>query len=173
MHAMTLADPPQTRHISTSILKTRFSRCAQVIAMDGMYAGFAGAKTGHGHRTLNGYLLPLAIRCFGLVAFSPFCWRHQRSVLAVRRKHTVKTCQIDSGQGHKRCQFGDEIHRLNDDVGGPIPIRRLQLIMIQCQITVLGIYTYYTYAGPPTTRSLSASRRQTTCPWSTRNGPGN
>jgi len=30
-----------------SILKTRFSRFAQVIAMDGMYAGFAGAKTGH------------------------------------------------------------------------------------------------------------------------------
>jgi hypothetical protein len=29
---MTLADPPQTRHISTSILKTRFSRYAQVMA---------------------------------------------------------------------------------------------------------------------------------------------
>jgi len=32
MQAMTLADPPQTRHFSTSILKTRFSRCAQVMA---------------------------------------------------------------------------------------------------------------------------------------------
>jgi len=31
-----------------SIWNTRFSRWAQVIAMDGMYAGFAGAKTGHG-----------------------------------------------------------------------------------------------------------------------------
>jgi hypothetical protein len=29
-----------------SILKTRFNRFAQVIARDGMYAGFAGAKTG-------------------------------------------------------------------------------------------------------------------------------
>ena len=30
-----------------SILNARFNRCAQVIARDGMYAGFAGAKTGH------------------------------------------------------------------------------------------------------------------------------
>jgi hypothetical protein len=29
-----------------SMLDTRFRRCAQVIAMEGMYAGFAGAKTG-------------------------------------------------------------------------------------------------------------------------------
>jgi hypothetical protein len=84
MQAMTLAGPPQTRHLSTSILKTRVSRCAQVIAMDGMYAGFAGAKTGHGRMALNGYLLLLAIRCFGLVAFSPLRRCHQRSVLAVR-----------------------------------------------------------------------------------------
>jgi len=33
---------------TSSIANTRFNRCAQVIAMDGMYAGFAGAKTGHG-----------------------------------------------------------------------------------------------------------------------------
>ena len=84
MQAMTLAVPPQTRHVSTSILKTRFSRCAQVIARDGMYAGFAGAKTGHGRMTLNWRFLILAIRCFGLVAFSPFCRRHQRTVLTVR-----------------------------------------------------------------------------------------
>ena len=57
-----LAAPPQARQVATyprapsldathqftlSILNTRFSLCAQVIAMDGMYAGFAGAKTGH------------------------------------------------------------------------------------------------------------------------------
>jgi hypothetical protein len=125
MQAMTLADPPQTRHISTSILKTRFSRCAQVIAMDGMYTGFAGAKTGHGRMTLNWHLLLLAILCFGLVAFSPFCWRHQRSVLAVRRKHAMKARQVDSGLRHQRGQFGYEIHRLEDDVGSPIPVRRL------------------------------------------------
>jgi len=101
MQAMTLAAPPQTRHVSTSILKTRFSRCAQVIAMDGMYAGFAGAKTGHGHMTLNWRLLLLAIHCFGLVAFSPFCRCHPRPVLAVRSEYTVETCQIDSGLRHQ------------------------------------------------------------------------
>jgi len=46
-------------------VKTRFSRCAQVIAMDGMYAGFAGAKTGHGRMTPNWRLLVLAICVFG------------------------------------------------------------------------------------------------------------
>jgi len=96
--------------------------------MDGMYAGFAGAKTGHGRMTLNWHLLLLAILCFGLVAFSPFCWRHQRSVLAVRRKHAMKARQVDSGLRHQRGQFGYEIHRLEDDVGSPIPVRRLELI---------------------------------------------
>ena len=50
MQAMTLALPPQIRHLSTSRLNTRLSLWAQVIAMDGMYAGFAGAKTGHRRR---------------------------------------------------------------------------------------------------------------------------
>jgi hypothetical protein len=45
-------------------VKIRFSRSAQVIAMDGMYAGFAGAKTGHRRMTLNWRLLLLAIRPF-------------------------------------------------------------------------------------------------------------
>jgi len=96
--------------------------------MDGMYAGFAGAKTGHGRMTLNGHLLLLAIRCFGLVAFSPLCRCHQRTVFAVRGKHTVKARQIDSGLRHQGGQFGDEIHRLKDDVGRPIPVRRLELV---------------------------------------------
>ena len=128
MQAMTLAVPAQTRHVSTSILNTRFSRCAQVIAMDGMNAGFAGAKTGHRRMTLNWRLLLLAIRCFGLVAFSPLCRCHQRTVFAMRGKYTMESCQVDSGPGHQCGQPGNEIHRLEDDVGGPIPIRRLQLV---------------------------------------------
>jgi len=32
MQEMTLADPPQMRHVSTSTLKTRLSRCAQIMA---------------------------------------------------------------------------------------------------------------------------------------------
>jgi hypothetical protein len=45
--AMILTSPPHSLQVSMSILKTRFKRFAQVIARDGMYAGFAGAKTGH------------------------------------------------------------------------------------------------------------------------------
>jgi len=33
MQAMTFAVPPQTRHVSTSILKTRFKRWVQVMAV--------------------------------------------------------------------------------------------------------------------------------------------
>ncbi len=47
MQAMILTRPPQVLQVSMSMLNIRFRRCAQVIAMDGMYAGFAGAKTGH------------------------------------------------------------------------------------------------------------------------------
>ena len=43
-----LTAPPQCLHVSISMLNTRLRRWAQVIAMDGMYAGCAGAKTGHG-----------------------------------------------------------------------------------------------------------------------------
>ena len=49
MQAMTLAAPPLLLQTSMSMLNTRFNCCAQVIAMDGMYAGFAGAKTGYCH----------------------------------------------------------------------------------------------------------------------------
>jgi hypothetical protein len=45
--AMILTSPSHSLQVSISILKTRFKRFAQVIARDGMYAGFAGAKTGH------------------------------------------------------------------------------------------------------------------------------
>jgi len=48
IHAITLASPPHFEQTDTSMLNTRFRRCAQVMAMDGRYAGFAGAKTGHG-----------------------------------------------------------------------------------------------------------------------------
>jgi len=44
---MMRTSPPHSLQVSMSILKTRFSLFAQVIAMDDMYAGFAGAKTGH------------------------------------------------------------------------------------------------------------------------------
>jgi hypothetical protein len=108
-------------------LNTRFSRCAQVIAMDGMYAGFAGAKTGHRRMMLNWRLLLLAIRCYGLAAFSPLRRCHQRTVFAMRGKYTMESCQIDSGPGHQCGKPGNEIHRLEDDACGAIPVGGFQL----------------------------------------------
>ena len=112
MQAMTLAVPPQTRHVSTSILKTRFSRL----------------RPGHGHMTLSGRFLLLASSALGLATLAPLRRCHQCSVFAIRGKYTVKTCQIDSGLGHQGGQFGNKVHRLEDDVGGAIPVRGFQLI---------------------------------------------
>jgi len=83
MQAITLAAPPQMRHVSTSISNTRLSLCAQVIAMDGMYAGFAGAKTGHRHMTLGGRFLVL-ILCDFLATLAPPRRGHQHPVFAIR-----------------------------------------------------------------------------------------
>ncbi|MGA8258789.1 MAG: hypothetical protein WB783_01095 [Arenicellales bacterium] len=49
---MTLTAPPHWAQDWMSILNTRLRRWAQAIAMDGMYAGFAGAKAGHGRAAL-------------------------------------------------------------------------------------------------------------------------
>ena len=46
--AITFNLAPLCSQVSISMLKTRFKRCIQVIAKDGMYAGFAGTKTSHG-----------------------------------------------------------------------------------------------------------------------------
>jgi hypothetical protein len=77
------------------------SRWALVIAMDGMYAGFAGAKTGHGRMTLNWRFLVLPFRQPGLAALAPLRRGHQCPVFAIRSKHTMESCQIDSGLGHQ------------------------------------------------------------------------
>jgi hypothetical protein len=84
----TFAVPPQARQVSTSMLNTRLSLCAHVIAMDGMYAGFAGAKTGHRHMTLRGRFLIL-IRCQFPAALAPPGRGHPHPVQAVRCKHTM------------------------------------------------------------------------------------
>jgi hypothetical protein len=110
-----------------------------------MYAGFAGAKTGHGRMTLNRRFLVPPLHQPGFATLASLHRCHQRTVFAVRSEYTVETCQIESGFGHQGGQLGNEIHRLEDDVhgrtnaagawmrrsghvGGAIPIRRLQLI---------------------------------------------
>ena len=46
--------------------------CAQVITMDGMYAGFAGAKTGHRGVTFCGYVVICCTNFLALVALATF-----------------------------------------------------------------------------------------------------
>jgi len=70
-----LAAAPQARQVATSILNTRFSLCAQVIAMDGMYAGFAGAKTGYCHMALHRCFLILIRNSF-LAGLAAPGWGH-------------------------------------------------------------------------------------------------
>ena len=83
---------------------------------------------GHGRMTLNWRLLLLALCTFGLATLAPLRRCHQRTVFAIGCKYTVKSCEIDSGPGHQGGQFGNEIHRLEDHVGGAVSVWRFQLI---------------------------------------------
>jgi len=49
--------------------------------MDGMYAGFAGAKTGHRHMALRGRFLIIRICCHFLAALAPPGRGHPHPVL--------------------------------------------------------------------------------------------
>jgi len=119
MQAMTLAVPPQTRHVSTSISPKAPT-----------FGEYPLQTLGPGHRrmALNWRFLILDICSFRFATLAPLCRCHQRTVFAVRGEYTVKTCQIDSGLGHQCGQLGNKIHRLKDHVGGAIAIRRFQLI---------------------------------------------
>jgi len=110
MQAMTFMAPLQAGQVSISILNTRLSHCAHVIAMDGMYAGFAGAKTGHGGVALGrGSVLCLV---GGLAALAAPGRCNQRSMFAVGCEHTVETREVDTGPGHQGSETGDEIQRV-------------------------------------------------------------
>ena len=79
--AITWMWPPQCSQTSMSMLKTRLSRCIQVIAMDGMYAGFAGAKTGHGSvPLLKAPVKPVRTPCSALGGLWPSRRRVGRSL---------------------------------------------------------------------------------------------
>ena len=51
------------------------------------------------------------------------------AVLAVRGKDAVESCQVHARLGHQGRQPGDEVQRLEDDVGGTVAIRGLELIL--------------------------------------------
>ncbi len=81
----------------------------------------------HCYVALRGRFLIL-IRCHFLAALAPLGRGYPCSMFAVRGEYTVKPRQVDSGFGYQGRQSGNEIHRLEDDVGRAIPIRGFQLI---------------------------------------------
>ena len=121
IQAMIRSAPPQAGQVSMSMPKTRFSRCAQVIAMDGMYAGFAGAKTGHRGPAFHRRFLLSLLEGFGLGALPPFRRCHRGAVSTVGGKYAAR--QIAPGLGHQGGESGDEVQRLEDDMGGAIAVR--------------------------------------------------
>lgn len=91
---------------------------------------------GHGHVAFGGCLILRLIKHFSLVVFTTLGRRHQGAVFAVGCEHAVKSCQVHSGLGHQRCQPGDEVQRLENDMGRTILVRRLELvtdIVIGCE----------------------------------------
>jgi len=88
--------------------------------MDGMYAGFAGAKAGHGGAALSRGLgvdgLSLASTCRG----------HVVAQRAVGSEHPVETGEVHPRLGYQGSEPGDEVERLEDDVGSAVPVRRFQ-----------------------------------------------
>ena len=81
--------------------------------MKGMYAGFAGAKTGHRGATFGRCRL-LRIRCRGsLTAPAPLGRCHLGAVFSVRCKDPVEAGEVDPQFGHQSRQSGDEIERLD------------------------------------------------------------
>ena len=83
MQAMIRSAPPQAGQVSMSMPKTRFSRCAHVIAMDGMYAGFAGAKTGHCCSAFRWRFLLSLLEGFGFGSLPPLPWCHRGATSTV------------------------------------------------------------------------------------------
>jgi hypothetical protein len=72
-------------------------------------------------------------RCFVFVflsgaAFATFARRHIYPVVTVGREYAAQPRQVDSRFWHQRCQPGDEIQRLEDDVRSAIAVGRFELI---------------------------------------------
>jgi hypothetical protein len=71
----------------------------------------------------------LGIRGLGMPASpAPLGRCHPRTVFAVGRKHAVEARQVDPRFRHQRCQPGNEVEGLEDNVRGAVTVRRLQLV---------------------------------------------
>ena len=73
------------------------------------------------------FLLPL-LGDLGFGTPAPLRRCHRCAVLAVGGKHAMEARQVDLGLGHQGREPGDEVERLEDDMGGAIAVRRLELV---------------------------------------------
>ena len=78
-----LGIPPQSRQVSTSMLNTRLSRCAQIIDI---------------WRCAGVFIL---LVCDFLSALTPLGWCHPGSVFTIRSEYAVEARQVHSGFGHR------------------------------------------------------------------------
>ncbi len=67
-------------------------------------------------------------RCAALATLASFGRRDLDPVFAVRRKHPVEAGEVDPRFGNQRSKPGQEVQRLEDHVGGTVPIGRLQFV---------------------------------------------
>ena len=71
-----------------------------------MYAGFAGAKTGHGCPALGSCLV--LVGWPDLFDFAPFCWGYLRTVFTIGGEDIMETGEVNSGLGDQCEQHGDD-----------------------------------------------------------------
>ncbi len=74
---------------------------------------FQALRPGHGLVALFGCFVFVFLPCTTLAAFGR---RHINTVFAVGGKYAVEPSQVHSRFWHQGSQFGNEIHRLEDDV---------------------------------------------------------
>ncbi len=91
--------------------------------MDGRYAGFAGAKTGHGLVPLLWCFIILRLRW---IPFSAPGWCYMASVFAIRvvrylDENAMESGQIHSWPGYQGGQFTNEIQRFKNHMSGAMP----------------------------------------------------
>ena len=69
---------------------------------------------------------PVSIETFRFVGLLGGCYLN--SVFAVRCKDAVEACEVDSRLRYQRSEFGDEVQRLEDHMGGAIAVRSFELV---------------------------------------------
>src|SRR5690554_5771686 len=115
MQAMTLTGPWQCSHSVMSILNTRFSRRAQVMA----------ARCSIGLRSSVSGSAPAV---FDPLPPFPLLAGVTMTRYALFEANAMKPRQVHARPGHQRRQPRHEIQGLENDMRGTVPIRGLQLI---------------------------------------------